>query len=88
MCLAIPGQIIERWEENGAPFARADFAGEERRISLAFLPDLGVGDYVIVHAGFALTHVPEQNVAMVMQSIREAGLLDPEFADYGEAVAL
>lgn len=86
MCLAIPGRIVERWEENGAPFALADFAGERRRISLAFLPQLDVGDFVIVHAGFALTHVPNENVELVMQSIREAGLLDDVGARDGDGV--
>lgn len=78
MCLAIPGRIIERWEEGAAPFATADFAGEQRRISLAFLPDLEIGEYVIVHAGFALTRVPEDTVDLVMASVAEAGLLESD----------
>lgn len=78
MCLAIPGQIIERWTEGVAPFATADFAGEQRRISLAFLPDLEVGEYVIVHAGFALSRVPADTVDLVMASVAEAGLLDAD----------
>lgn len=83
MCLAIPGQIIETWSEGGAPFARADFAGEVRRISLAFLPELTVGDHVIVHAGFALTKVAAEDVARVMSSVREAGLLEEEAPAFG-----
>ncbi len=76
MCLAIPGRIVQTWTEGSAPFGHVDFAGTVRKISLAFLPDLAVGDYVIVHAGFALTKVPSENVEKVMESIREAGLLD------------
>lgn len=76
MCLAIPGKIVETWTENSAPFARADFNGEVRKISIAFLPDLNVGDYVIVHAGFALSRVPEEQVANVMAAFDDAGLLE------------
>lgn len=83
MCLAIPGQIIETFDEGGAPYARAVFAGEVRRISLAFLPDLAVGDYVIVHAGFALTRVPAERADEVLASMRSAGLLE----DLAEASA-
>jgi len=81
MCLAIPGRITERWEEGAAPFAHADFAGDVRKISLAFLPDLEIGDHVIVHAGFALSRVPEETVPIVMDAIRDAGLLDPDLLD-------
>jgi hydrogenase expression/formation protein HypC len=45
-------------------------------VKLNFLPDLEVGDHVIVHAGFALTRVPEEQVAQVMSAMRDAGLLD------------
>ncbi|UQE76475.1 HypC/HybG/HupF family hydrogenase formation chaperone [Gordonia sp. PP30] len=79
---------MQRWEEGAAPFAVADFAGERRKISLAFLPELTVGDFVIVHAGFALTRVPPENVEMVMESITAAGLLvtaDGAPADDGSA---
>lgn len=78
MCLAIPGRITETWTDGAAPFANADFAGDVRRISLAFLPDLAVGEYTIVHAGFALSRVPEEQVALVMESMRDAGLVDED----------
>jgi len=81
MCLAIPGRIIETWSEGAAPFAHADFDGDVRRISIAFLPDLQVGEYTIVHAGFALSRVPEEQVALVMESMRDAGLIDDDRTD-------
>lgn len=69
MCLAVPGRIAEIWEEpSGARMARAEFAvdahggTQARTLCLAYLPDLQIGDYTIVHAGFALSRV-EPDVA-------------------------
>ena len=78
MCLGIPGRILERWEEaSGAPMARVDFAGEEQRICLAYLPDLAVGDYLIAHMGYALTKVDEQTARSTTELMREYGVLPP-----------
>lgn len=54
MCLAIPGRITERYEEAGLPMARIDYAGAVAAACLAYTPEAQVGDYVLVHAGFAL----------------------------------
>lgn len=54
MCLAIPGRITERYEEGGLPMARVDYAGAVAAACLAYTPEAQVGDYVLVHAGFAL----------------------------------
>lgn len=78
MCLAMPGRILEIWNENGGLFARADFNGNVRRVSIAFLPDLNVGEYIIIHAGFALTRVPPENVEKVMASLEDAGFLEDD----------
>lgn len=78
MCLGVPGRIVERWEEEGALLARADFVGEERVIRLNYLPDLAVGDHVIVHAGFALTRLDPEEAAKTIALMREVGLLAEE----------
>jgi hydrogenase expression/formation protein HypC len=75
MCLGVPGIIQERWEEDGALLARADFAGEERVIRLNYLPDLEVGQWVITHAGFALTMLTEEDAAQTLRTMRAVGLL-------------
>ncbi|MEV8358848.1 HypC/HybG/HupF family hydrogenase formation chaperone [Microbacterium sp. NPDC076895] len=81
MCLAIPGRIIDRWvEPDGAIVAEIDFAGETKTAKLNFLPDLQVGDYVIVHAGFALTRVPADQVTQVMSAMQDAGVVDADGA--------
>lgn len=76
MCLAIPGRITDIWNEGGAIFATADFAGEDRKICLNFLPDLALGEFVIVHAGYALSRIDQAQVDEVMESMQDAGLLD------------
>lgn len=80
MCLGVPGQILERWEEEGQLLANADFAGEQRVIRLNYLPDLNVGDFTIVHAGYALTRLSAEDAAITIQTMRDVGLL-PEVTE-------
>ncbi len=75
MCLGIPGRILATWEEGGTVLARADFAGEERKICLAYLPELAPGDYVVAHAGFALTRLSEESAQTTLATMREYGVL-------------
>lgn len=61
MCLAIPGQVIERLAERGGlPFACVRFGEITREVCLAYVPDAEPGDYVIVHAGFAIQVLDEE----------------------------
>ena len=61
MCLAIPGKVVEVYEDRGLRMARVDFAGTIRKACLEHLPEAGLGDYVLVHVGFALSRVdPEE----------------------------
>ena len=76
MCLGIPGRITEVWnEENGAPMANADFAGEVRKVCLAYLPDLKVGEFVITHMNYALTKLTEEDAAETIRTMKEYGVL-------------
>ena len=75
MCLGVPGRITETWQDGGARFAHADFAGEERKVCLDYLPELGVGDYCIVHAGYALTRLTEADADATIALMRDVGLL-------------
>ena len=77
MCLGVPGRITERWHEaDGQILAKADFVGEQRVIRLNYLPDLDVGDYTIVHAGYALTRLDEAEAHRTIAMMREVGLLE------------
>jgi hydrogenase expression/formation protein HypC len=59
MCLGIPGRVIEIRTEGDLPFGRVDFAGAVKDVCLAYVPDATVGDYVIVHVGFAISRLDE-----------------------------
>lgn len=77
MCLGIPGRIIEVWDAaDGGRFARVQFPGEVRTACLAYLPDLQVGDYTIVHAGFALTRLDETAALQTLMTMRDYGVFD------------
>ncbi|HUW01394.1 MAG TPA: HypC/HybG/HupF family hydrogenase formation chaperone [Acidimicrobiales bacterium] len=80
MCLAVPGQIIETREEAGIPMATISFDGIRKDICLAYLPDLGVGDYAIVHVGFAISKIDEASALETLEMFRELGVLDDELA--------
>ena len=77
MCLAIPGQIIEQIDnEPLTRMAKVDFGGIARDVSLALVPEAGVGDYVIVHAGFAISQLDEAEAHETLQLMVEAGILE------------
>lgn len=68
MCLAVPGKVIDRREGGGpaaGPTATVDFQGSRVEVSLAFTPEARVGDWVLVHAGFAITGVAEDEAREV-----------------------
>lgn len=62
MCLAVPGKVLETYEENGLPMARIDFSGTQNTACLSYTPEAETGSWVIVHAGFAL-HVLDEDEA-------------------------
>ena len=60
MCLAIPGKVIEILEEQSIKMGKIDYAGTTKEACLAYVPEVEVGQYVIVHAGFALNVIDEE----------------------------
>ena len=75
MCLGIPGRIIEIWDEpDGGRFARIMFGDQVKKACLAYLPDLAVGDYTIMHAGFALTRIDEGSAKVTLDTMRDYGV--------------
>jgi hydrogenase expression/formation protein HypC len=81
MCLAIPGQVVSvEPDDLGMPMAQVSFGGIEREVCLAFTPDAVAGDYVLVHIGFALHQIDEEEAKRTLEALEE--LLDPqELAD-------
>jgi len=78
MCLGIPGKIIELYENLGLRMARIDFGGVIREACLDFLPEAKVGDYTIIHAGFALNLINEEDALETLRLLREVGSLAAE----------
>ncbi|MCW2719878.1 HypC/HybG/HupF family hydrogenase formation chaperone [Pseudonocardia sp.] len=77
MCLGIPGRIVEIWDEpSGARMAHVDFQGETRRLCLAYLPDLAIGEYTIAHAGFALSRIDEASALVTVATMTEYGVFE------------
>ena len=84
MCLAVPGRIIEVGEGNELNRqGKVDFGGVVKDINLSFVPDAGPGDYVLVHAGFALNTIDEAEAARVFEYLAEIEELG-ETEDPGE----
>lgn len=78
MCLGIPGKVLEIYEKNGTRMGRVDFSGIQKEVCLAYLPDLQVGDYTIVHVGFAITQLDEQSAQETLALFEELGKLEEE----------
>lgn len=86
MCLAVPGKIVDVRDERGTRMATIDFDGIRKEICLAYLPDMEVGEYAIVHVGFAISRVDEASALETLQMFRDLGLLDEELGVTGGVV--
>jgi hydrogenase expression/formation protein HypC len=80
MCLGIPGKVVGIWEEAGTRMSTVDFGGTTKTVCLAYLPDMQIGEYAIVHAGFAITRLDEASANDTLRMFEELGVLDEELA--------
>jgi len=72
MCLGVPGQITRiDPDSNGMPMGRVNFSGIQKDVCLAYVPEAQVGDYVLVHVGFAISQVDEAEAQQVFQYLAE-----------------
>jgi len=78
MCLGIPGKILEIFDNNTLRMCKIDFGGVVREACLEALPDAKVGDYTIVHAGFALNLLSEEEAQETLSLLNEIAALDDE----------
>lgn len=85
MCLAVPGRIESLHGAGLARCAQVSFAGVRREVSLAYLPDAEIGDYVVVHAGCALARLDEAEAARVFETLAELEALQDAAAAPGAA---
>jgi hydrogenase expression/formation protein HypC len=78
MCLGIPGKVIAIAEVGGIRMGKVDFDGIVKDVCLAYLPEIAVGDYTIVHVGFAITQLDEAAAKETLALFQELGVLDDE----------
>ena len=78
MCLAVPGKIVSIFEEDPPEVRRGkvDFAGVQKEVCLAFTPEASVGSYVLVHVGFALSVVDEEEARRIFETLDEMERLE------------
>jgi hydrogenase expression/formation protein HypC len=81
MCLAVPGRVESIREENGTRMGRVSFGGVVKDVCLAYLPDIAVGDYTIVHVGFAISAIDEASALETLRTFAEIGLLEEGLAE-------
>lgn len=80
MCLAIPGKILDISKKDGVCAGRVEFGGIVNQVCLDFVPEAEVGDYVVVHVGFAISRVDREEAERTYQLLEAMGLLEGELA--------
>jgi hydrogenase expression/formation protein HypC len=82
MCLAIPGRVVQ-WLDRDSTFAQAavEFAGVSRQVNMALVPEACEGDYVLVHAGVAISCIDAEEAAKVLETLNELALAEGEPLD-------
>jgi hydrogenase expression/formation protein HypC len=75
MCLAVPGKVTEIQGEGELRMGLVDFSGVQRQACLAYVPEVQVGDYVLVHVGFAISRIDEEAAHETLAALREMGEL-------------
>ena len=78
MCLAVPGKIVEITESDGLQMARVDFGGIFREACLDYVPEAKVGDYCVIHVGFAISLVSEEEALETLELLKEISNIEEE----------
>jgi hydrogenase expression/formation protein HypC len=77
MCLGVPGRVVGLGAEaHGVRMGRVDFAGITKEVCMAYVPEARIGDYVVVHVGFAISVIDEAEARRVFEYLRLMGELD------------
>ena len=78
MCLGVPGKITEIYRSSGLLMGKIDFGGVTREVCLEYVPEANIGDYTIIHVGFALNLISESEAMETLDMIREIDRLNDE----------
>ncbi len=85
MCLAIPGKIVEIVDEENQ-IAKVEVGGVRRNVNTGLLDDVKLGDYVLIHVGFAMSKVDEREAEETLRMLQELGSYEPEFEQFSAAL--
>jgi hydrogenase expression/formation protein HypC len=78
MCLAIPGKILDTRDCGGMRVGKVQFGGVTRDICLEYVPEAGLGDYVVVHVGFAISRIDAEEAQRTYELLEQMGMLEQE----------
>ncbi|MBM3152231.1 MAG: HypC/HybG/HupF family hydrogenase formation chaperone [Chloroflexi bacterium] len=78
MCLGIPAKVLELYEARGMKMAKVDFGGVTKEACMAYLPDVKVGDYTIIHVGFGLSILDEKEALETMDLLKQIEAMGEE----------
>jgi hydrogenase expression/formation protein HypC len=78
MCLGVPGKVIEIYENSGLKMGKVDFGGVVRETCLAFVPEIEIGDYTVIHVGFAISQLSEEEAQETLKILKELGDFEQE----------
>ena len=81
MCLAIPGKVESICLEQGLHMGKVNFGGVVKDVCLDYVPEIAVGDYCIVHVGFALSKIDEASARETLRTFAELGILEEELSE-------
>lgn len=84
MCLAVPGKVLTHEEIDGTRVGRVQFGGITRPVRLDFVPEVQIGEYVIVHVGFAISRVDAEEAERTYELLSRAGVLEEELGPVEE----
>jgi len=76
MCLAVPGRVVETYRENDLLMGKIDFGGVRKCACLEHVSDAKIGDYVLIHVGFALSRIDESEAKRVFEYLKELNQLE------------
>jgi hydrogenase expression/formation protein HypC len=85
MCLGIPGKVTEIYTAHGMRMGKVDFGGVVKEACLEYLPEIQVGDYTIIHVGFGISRLDEQEAQQTLALLREMDLLAGELEGDADA---
>jgi hydrogenase expression/formation protein HypC len=81
MCLGIPGKVIEIYEAEGLRMGKVDFGGVVKEACLAYVPEIQLGEYAIIHVGFAISRLDEEEARRTLEMLVEMEMLAAEMPE-------